>query len=165
MDLKRCNTWGLDLPLAEFSKHRNGRQSKCKPCNRIYQRAHYQANKADYIARAALWMDARRHENAVRVLAYFKSHPCIDCGESDALVLQFDHVRGQKVHEVSAMLKNGTKRERIVSEMAKCEVRCANCHWRRHAKEIGWRKVALIQAQDALGAAGTLKVAALSSRG
>jgi hypothetical protein len=48
----------------------------------------------------------------------------------------------EKVHEVSAMLKNGTKWERIVSEM-----------------------VALIQAQDALGAAGTLKVAALSSRG
>jgi phage FluMu protein Com len=144
MQFKRCNKCNQDLPRSEFSKHGNGLQSKCKACNRLYQKAHYRANKADYIAKAAIWMDARLTENAIKVLAYFESHPCVDCGETDPLVLQFDHVRGKKMHEVSKMWKNGSRWELIAAEMAKCEVRCANCHWRRHALARGWRKAALI---------------------
>ncbi len=134
----------MDRDLSEFAKHGKGLQSKCKPCNRIYQRSHYLANKPDYIAKAAVWMAVRRDRNALRILEYFSRHPCVDCREGDPIVLQFDHVRGEKVREVSEMLRNGTPWEKIETEIAKCDVRCANCHWRRHAKAIGWRKLALI---------------------
>ena len=165
MDLKHCNTCGLDLPLTEFAKHPKGRQSKCKPCNRIYQRAHYRAHKAEYIAKAARWSGIRWRENAVRLLAFLEAHPCVDCGETDPVVLQFDHVRGDKVTDVSEMLGNGTSWENIAREMDKCEIRCANCHWRRHARDRGIRKLALVEGQYGAISTGTLRTAAPSSSG
>jgi hypothetical protein len=69
---------------------------------------------------------------------YLKAHPCVDCGESDLAVLDFDHVNG-KVMEISRLVLYASVR-RIVEEIERCEVRCANCHARRTAKQFGWRK-------------------------
>ena len=88
-------------------------------------------------------MAVRKDANLRRLLDFFRQHPCVDCGETDPVVLQFDHVRGEKSRDVMSMAGNGTPWHRIVAEIAKCDVRCANCHWRRHAREVGWRKLAL----------------------
>ena len=151
MELKHCHTCGQDRPIEEFAKHRNGRQSKCKPCNREYQRWHYRRNKPDYIAKAAAWKLKRRRENVVPLLEYLASHPCVDCGETDPVVLQFDHVRG-KDQLISTMLSECRNWDCILYEIQKCEVRCANCHWRRHARERGWLRgsfAALAEPQSA----------------
>lgn len=53
---------------------------------------------------------------------------CVDCGYRDnALALQFDHVRGSKVAPI-ATLVHALLENDIPREIAKCEVRCANCH-------------------------------------
>jgi DNA-binding MarR family transcriptional regulator len=52
---------------------------------------------------------------------------CVDCGNSDIRVLEFDHVRGVKVAAVSALMRD-VGFERLKAEIAKCEVRCSNCH-------------------------------------
>jgi hypothetical protein len=62
----------------------------------------------------------------------------VDCGERDFRVLQFDHVNGEKVAAVSTMLHNGASWKRLMAEVQKCEVRCANCHWRITAERSGW---------------------------
>lgn len=76
----------------------------------------------------------KRQLNVIRdhkfVDSYLESHPCVDCGEADIAVLQFDHVRGVKRRNVSAMVCNGCTIELITTEIEKCDVRCANCHLR-----------------------------------
>lgn len=71
---------------------------------------------------------------------YLKEHPCLDCGESDVLVLEFDHVRGEKKFNLSRGFNSLTAWERVLEEIEKCEVRCRNCHARKTAKQQGWYK-------------------------
>ena len=78
------------------------------------------------------------------VLNYLKSHPCVDCTEDDIVVLQFDHVRGRKVDNISLMVQLAYDEDVIRSEIAKCEVRCANCHTRKTAREQNWAKTRFI---------------------
>jgi hypothetical protein len=52
---------------------------------------------------------------------------CVDCGIADIRVLAFDHVRGVKVAAISMTMRDASF-EKLKAEIAKCEVRCANCH-------------------------------------
>ena len=65
---------------------------------------------------------------------WLSSHPCIDCGESDPIVLEFDHIL-PKSHGVRIVVQGWGSMKRLLDEIAKCEIRCANCHRRRHARE------------------------------
>ena len=78
------------------------------------------------------WLKASRR-NRRFVDAYKNAMGCVDCGERDPIVLDFDHRRGQKRLRVSSMRAQGWPLVTIVEEIKKCEVRCANCHRRRHA--------------------------------
>jgi hypothetical protein len=79
-----------------------------------------------------------RYLRAQAVYAYLAEHPCVDCGESDPVVLDFDHVRGQKFMNVKRMLAGTYSLKRIFEEIEKCDVRCANCHRRATAKRDGF---------------------------
>jgi len=63
---------------------------------------------------------------------YLRAHPCVDCGESDIVVLQFDH---RDPAEKEGAVLHMTSIKRMESEVAKCDVRCAHCHIRRHHRE------------------------------
>ena len=76
--------------------------------------------------------------NAQRLWDYLATHPCVECGEADPVVLQFDHVRGTKLDSLSNMSRNQSSLARLDTEIAKCEVRCANCHARKTAVEQEW---------------------------
>lgn len=75
-------------------------------------------------------MSNSKFRNRVFVDEYLKNHPCVDCGEADPLVLDFDHVFGVKLKSISAMISAGTKLFTLKEEIMKCQVRCANCHRR-----------------------------------
>lgn len=55
---------------------------------------------------------------------------CVDCGEERAACLDYDHL-GDKTMNVAELVCQGASNERIATEIAKCEVRCASCHRRR----------------------------------
>ena len=68
--------------------------------------------------------------NREHAWSWLLAHPCVDCGEGDPVVLDFDHVRGEKDRAVSLMVRNGVSIEKLQAEIDKCDVRCANCHRR-----------------------------------
>lgn len=131
---KRCSGCNSTLPLAEFNRNRqaaDGRQAYCRACFAAW----HQRNKAAHNAQ----IHARNKRVAAviqkRLLAYLREHPCVDCGERDVLVLEFDHLR-DKTHNIAYLIRCGSW-ERVLAEIAKCEVVCANCHGRRTARRGG----------------------------
>jgi hypothetical protein len=85
-------------------------------------------------------LDKERRRRRMKILnAYLSEHPCVDCGETDLIVLDFDHVRGEKFSEVARMFHSLYSMKRIFEEIAKCDVVCSNCHRRRTARRgKGW---------------------------
>ncbi len=81
-----------------------------------------------------------RAKRKIKLLAYLVDHPCVDCGEDDLMVLEFDHVRGEKEKAVSRLVNDCVSWEKILEEVEKCDVRCANCHKRKTAKQLGFWK-------------------------
>jgi hypothetical protein len=77
----------------------------------------------------------RRHASRTHMLAYLRARHCSDCGVTDPILLEFDHL-GEKTASVSALLTRGSW-PRILREIAACEVVCANCHRRRTAARAG----------------------------
>lgn len=68
---------------------------------------------------------------------FFSTHPCVDCGETDPVVLQFDHQR-DKSFDMSKAVRNRVGIETLKAEFQKGEVVCANCHMKRTARQQGW---------------------------
>lgn len=70
------------------------------------------------------------------LLEYWKSHPCVDCGETDVRCLTFDHRNPkEKKANISVLVSKGAGLKKLASEIAKCDVRCANCHAKKTAVE------------------------------
>ena len=56
-----------------------------------------------------------------------KAAPCLDCSRTyPPVAMDFDHVRGEKVSGIARMWS--WRRERVLAELAKCDLVCANCH-------------------------------------
>jgi hypothetical protein len=72
---------------------------------------------------------------------YLRAHTCVDCGETDPLVLEFDHRDGVEKLETIAFLRARGGRDELLAEVDKCDVRCSNCHQRRTAAQFGWTKL------------------------
>lgn len=102
---------------------------------RLAKVRHYERNRDVVKARAKAFNVAARLRNKALLLEHRQAHPCADCGESDPIVLDFDHVRGLKLDEVCNLAMKPCSAEVLLAEIAKCDVRCANCHRRRTHRE------------------------------
>jgi len=73
---------------------------------------------------------ARRFLNR-SLIQDFCSHPCLDCKQSfPTYVMQFDHLpQYEKLFCIAVGHDYGT--EKLMKEIDKCEVVCANCHAER----------------------------------
>lgn len=81
-------------------------------------RAYDRENQVRSRAERRAWLDA------IKVKA-----GCADCGYSaHPRALDFDHIGTDKLYDVGRMLHNRTAWDRVLAEIAKCEVVCANCH-------------------------------------
>ncbi len=140
-ETKICSECRLEKPVEEFYKNKNRKSNvrpQCKICTK--ERA-----EKDYFQNGGRErLVAKRAEKYKYVFEYLTTHPCVDCGEPDLLVLEFDHVRGDKKHNVSKMFSTNSL-ERIKEEIDKCDVVCANCHRRRSHKTIWKQRLAFLE--------------------
>jgi hypothetical protein len=134
-NVKRCSKCREVKPLHEFNRLRkanDGRQSYCRDCNKAYHYRNWDKHMAQIRARRV----RSRQEAREFIVGYLRDHPCVDCGETDVVVLEFDHLR-DKTSNVSNLIGSG-QLKRLKREIEKCEVVCANCHRRRTARRGDW---------------------------
>lgn len=136
VESKTCGSCGLDLPVSAFNRAGAGLQHWCRECFREYFRRRGATHVRQVVAAKAKRVAATRG----RMARFFASHPCVDCGECDPDVLDFDHI-GVKRELVSALVARAAPWARIIEEIERCEVRCANCHRRVTAQRAGWSRL------------------------
>ncbi len=98
MSLRTCSKCGQIKDESEFSWSIKGikKHSICKPCRSNEHSNYYERNK-EKVLKYKWERQMRKREDAGHyVYSYLNSHSCIDCGETDPVVLTFDRVRGKK---------------------------------------------------------------------
>src|ERR1051326_6552703 len=99
MERRTCSKCNTSKPVAEFlfrDRQKGSYRSHCIECGRKMIREHYARNIQYYTKKAGARRKAIVNELNEKIYDYLQSLPCVDCGERDRVVLEFDHVRGQK---------------------------------------------------------------------
>lgn len=140
--MKTCTVCKEEKELNEFNKNKtrkDGYNNICKVCSQERSKRYYNENRDHH--KGIVYGRKRKviNENRKKLFAFYQTHPCVDCGEKDPIVLELDHRDDvEKVADVSNLMDRNWIL--IQTEIDKCDVRCANCHRRRTAKQQGWYK-------------------------
>ena len=124
--MKKCTGCRRRKPLTEFAKNssrKDGLQIYCRACHSKRIKAHYVKNTAYYCAKAK-----RASEELKAFVDSLKRGPCSDCGKRfNPWQMDFDHRdRETKVSHISRLWRFG--RSKLLAELEKCDLVCANCH-------------------------------------
>jgi hypothetical protein len=134
-DSRTCPSCGVTRSAADFPD----RGARCLDCRRAAGRAHYRANREYYLAKARRRTERVVQETRAWLLTYLREHPCVDCGNEDVRVLEFDHRDGAtKLRAIAILAGQGFGLARVQAEIEQCDVRCANCHRIRTHLQRGW---------------------------
>ena len=143
--MKICSRCKKEKSVEDFNfkiKSTGKRQIQCRECTRLLIKNHYKNNREYYLTKAKKRNKHIRGIINMYIKEYLLNHPCVDCGEKDLVVLEFDH-RGdvKKFKAVSHLMTAQVKFETIKLEIDKCDVRCANCHRKKTAKQFKWSRI------------------------
>lgn len=130
----------IEKPISDFRNRKaspDGKESRCKGCRRDFDNNTYQ-NNPERKASIRRQMKERSLTLKKFIRQYLSEHPCVDCGQSDPDLLEFDHVTGTKVAGIGRMIAGACRMERLLDEIDKCVVRCLYCHRKRTIKQFGW---------------------------
>lgn len=133
-----CKEW---KPFDHFHQKKtstDGYRSECKLCRKGQRKGQWYDQSPEQLERMYEIRDRNKEERRAMIYTEY-SKGCADCGELDPVVLEFDHVRGEKKANIANLLCSGGK-ETLRIELEKCDVVCANCHRRRTAKRRRWVK-------------------------
>lgn len=129
----KCQVNKQEDEFAIKNSNKNIRSIYCKECHKIYAKEHYKKNKFKYIQKAYQW-----RKKIKELINNFKNIPCKDCNQKyPHYVMDFDHLK-DKTFNISERL-GMVSIKKLLNEIKKCEVVCANCHrirtWKRLHKE------------------------------
>lgn len=122
--------WRAKNPGRMSELSRKWRSAHPKPQSaKPRQRLDPVAQKAKRVQQAIQRQKRVRKIHAERITAMKVNRPCVDCGGSfPPYVMDFDHVRGEKLGNIGDMINRAMNFDRILAEIAKCDLVCANCH-------------------------------------
>jgi hypothetical protein len=137
---KKCK-----LPKDDFrnsKKNIDGLDTYCKECRRIADKKTYNTNLTGNRKAGLESKNKVRERNKQYIRDYLIGKSCVDCGEKDPIVLEFDHFENKK-DNLCEIIQNCSI-EKIETEIKKCNIRCANCHRRKTAIELGYYKTKIV---------------------
>ena len=136
MDTKLCTKCQNTKPIDSFHKKRGRHARYCAECQNQWTRDHYQNNKKYYADRNKAKKTVRRQW----LLDLLQDKKCEMCGESRIACLDFDHIdpKDKKFNICQGAIGGNYSIERILEEIKKCRILCANCHRVETSKQFGW---------------------------
>lgn len=146
---KICIRCKLKKQLEAFNKcsaATDGRDNRCKSCTRERDKQRYWSDVEGQRSRARKKNQEICERNSLYIQKYLSQHSCCDCGESDIIVLEFDHVKPGKHKNISDMIPRSSL-IKLKEEIEKCDIRCANCHRRKTARDF-WTKTGRIESSS-----------------
>lgn len=136
-----CNHCLQEKPEEEFNwryKSLGIRHPTCRICQHKHNKKYFEGDaKQRHLQQVKERKIAAREVAKQYVWDYLSTHPCLHCGESDPVVLEFHHT-GDKENEISVLAGAGYPVETIQKEIDRCIVLCANCHRKLTHTERGW---------------------------
>ena len=99
----KCEVVKSPSDFPHRNKDKGTHHSYCLVCGRKPGKNHYAKNVQYYVRKAHVRRRELSAELNGKLYDYLEQHHCVDCGENDPVVLEFDHVRGEKAYNVSAM--------------------------------------------------------------
>ena len=118
----KCQTFKSIAEMSIDKRNPTGVGSQCLSCSEAYIREYWNKNRALMLERTRKhWFNRHLWLNSL------KNGSCIECGESfPPEAMDFDHVRGDKINSIGRMVT--AHLNKILGEISKCELICANCH-------------------------------------
>lgn len=141
---KHCGRCQVDKALELFNDNKwkkDGKQTVCRDCEKQRFKAYYASNieiRKKAYEKSKISKAKRIYENYKFIFEYCKTHFCIDCNESEFVLLEFDHIKDKKMCIAKAAQRSTL--EELKAEIEKCVVRCVSCHRRKTAKQLNWYK-------------------------
>lgn len=131
METKICKKCGKELPIEQFElehtqKYGDRRRGTCRFCRAEYRKNWRKNNPELYHAQAI------RHQNRQTEWLYLIKKPCVVCGESSPICIDFHHI-DPKEKDFTIGKFRGRNKKWLKQEILKCVCLCANCHRKVHA--------------------------------
>lgn len=137
--LKTCTKCNVEKSTDEFY-HQSLQEAKkmpwCKPCKDSYTKEYVSLNKERCAAANTRRRNERKAQLQSRIDGYKLALGCKTCGYAGCpSALEAHHPHDDKEYTISYLVKSGFAWDTVLTELAKCEIICANCHRELHA---GW---------------------------
>ncbi len=128
---KKCARCKQNKDISCFSNNKSkkdGLNCECKECANQYLKEHYSKNKIYYAKNAK----AQKKKTKQWLYELKMGLKCAHCEADNPIVLDFHHIDPTTKEATVAHISRNNAKERILKEIAKCIVLCANCHRIEH---------------------------------
>lgn len=141
--MKLCSVCLVEKDISLFNSKGKGKlQSYCRDCQKTKWKVYYSIPEKRKIHN----LNRNKHDSIKRLnykdlINKIKDAPCKDCKiKYNPWQMDFDHINDNKISSIASMIGNKSPFNKILEEIKKCELVCANCHRdRTHKRMIGNR--------------------------